>query len=100
MKRAFLFGLAALGLAASMGIGRARAADAPAKPADAIFFGNVAGDDATRIDDRAQKLLAQMTQDEKIGMLGGTNWFYTVAIPRLGIPSLKMMDGPVGTRND
>jgi beta-glucosidase len=42
-------------------------------------------------------LLAQLTLDEKISLISGTG-FDTVPIPRLGIPSLKMTDGPVGVR--
>jgi beta-glucosidase len=42
-------------------------------------------------------LLRQLTLDEKISLLSGTG-FDTVPIPRLGIPSLKMTDGPVGVR--
>lgn len=44
------------------------------------------------------ELLNQMTVEEKVEMLAGTNWWYTVALERLGIPSLKMTDGPNGAR--
>src|SRR5579884_121314 len=45
-----------------------------------------------------QDLLAQMTLEEKVAMLAGTNMWYTVPVERLGIPSLKMTDGPNGAR--
>jgi hypothetical protein len=32
-------------------------------------------------------------------MLGGVNDFYTRPIPRLGIPALKMSDGPMGVHD-
>lgn len=44
------------------------------------------------------ELLDQMTLEEKVGMLAGTNMWYTVPVERLGIPSLKMTDGPNGAR--
>ncbi len=46
---------------------------------------------------KIENLLKQLTLDEKISLLAGTG-FDTVPIPRLGIPSLKMTDGPVGVR--
>ncbi|HEY0458090.1 MAG TPA: glycoside hydrolase family 3 C-terminal domain-containing protein [Pyrinomonadaceae bacterium] len=46
---------------------------------------------------RIEKLLEELSLDEKISLISGTG-FDTVAIPRLGIPSLKMTDGPVGVR--
>jgi beta-glucosidase len=51
------------------------------------------------IEKRVDSLLSQMTLDEKIEMLGGINDFYTRPIPRLGIPSLKMSDGPMGVHD-
>src|SRR5437762_8382487 len=45
-----------------------------------------------------ENLLSQMTLQEKVAMLAGTNDWYTVPVERLGIPSLKMTDGPNGAR--
>ena len=45
-------------------------------------------------------LLGELTDAEKIQLLGGVDGFYTYAVDRLHIPRLKMSDGPVGTRND
>ncbi len=45
-----------------------------------------------------EELLGQMTVQEKVAMLAGTNMWYTVPVERLGIPSLKMSDGPNGAR--
>lgn len=45
-----------------------------------------------------EDLLGQMTLQEKVALLAGTNGWYTVPFERLGIPSLKMTDGPNGAR--
>lgn len=54
--------------------------------------------------ERAAAILAEMTLDEKILMLHGTdNQPYTGGVPandRLGIPALKLNDGPQGYRDD
>ena len=50
---------------------------------------------------RASKLVAQMTTDEKLNLHHGSCGGYTgnvCANPRLGIPALKMNDGPQGFR--
>jgi len=48
--------------------------------------------------DTIENLLGQMTREEKVLLLGGLDGWHTVAIKRLGIPSLKMTDGPNGAR--
>src|SRR5438067_5231437 len=45
-----------------------------------------------------EDLLRQMTLQEKVALLAGTKTWYTVPVERLGIPSLKMSDGPNGAR--
>jgi beta-glucosidase len=47
---------------------------------------------------KVDSLLQQLTLKEKIRLLGGTG-FTTKPIPRLGIPALKMVDGPLGVRS-
>lgn len=48
---------------------------------------------------RVEEILAKMTLREKIALLSGRDAWRTVAIPRLGLPSLVMTDGPHGVRS-
>ena len=45
-----------------------------------------------------EAVLSQMTVEEKAALVSGTDFMYTNPIPRLGVPSLSMADGPHGLR--
>jgi len=51
------------------------------------------------VEARVDSLLKQLTLEEKIDLIGGVDNMYIRAIPHIGLPSLKMSDGPVGVRN-
>ncbi len=48
--------------------------------------------------ERVEQLLAQMELEEKIALLAGADRWTTVAVERLGIPAIKVSDGPSGVR--
>lgn len=48
----------------------------------------------------AEELVKKLTLDEKIGMVHGAQLFQTKGVERLGIPPLKMSDGPMGVRQE
>ena len=51
-------------------------------------------------EERIEKILQQMTLDEKIGMIHGAGLFRNEGVPRLGVPPLYMSDGPMGVRQE
>ncbi len=50
------------------------------------------------LENKLEQLIELMTLEEKIGMIHGAGLFRTEGVPRLGIPPLKMSDGPMGVR--
>jgi beta-glucosidase len=66
----------------------------PAVPADAPYK-----DARLSAEKRVADLLSRMTVEEKAQMLAGAGWMESVANERLGIPAIKMADGPMGVRS-
>lgn len=50
------------------------------------------------IDREVNALLAKLTLNQKIELIGGVDGMFTHAIPQIGLPRLKMSDGPMGVR--
>ncbi|MBV9923844.1 MAG: glycoside hydrolase family 3 C-terminal domain-containing protein [Acidobacteria bacterium] len=51
------------------------------------------------VEQKVEAILKQLTLEEKIDLLGGTDGFFVRDIPRVNFPRLKMADGPMGVRN-
>ncbi len=51
------------------------------------------------VEARVDAMLAKLTLDEKIDLLGGVDGFFVRAMPKIGLPRLAMADGPMGVRN-
>lgn len=50
--------------------------------------------------DKIEKLIAQLTLQEKVDMIHGNDFFSAKGVERLGIPPFKTSDGPRGVRKD
>ena len=51
-------------------------------------------------DAEIDKIVSQMTLEEKIGLLHGYSMFTNKGIERLGVPEVHMADGPLGVREE
>jgi beta-glucosidase len=51
------------------------------------------------VEQRVEAILSKMTLEQKIDMIGGEDDFYIRAYPELGVPRLRMADGPIGVRH-
>ena len=62
-------------------------------------FGTRPGATTAEVERRVESIIKKMTIEEKIDLLGGVDGFFIRGIERLGLPRLKMADGPIGVRN-
>jgi beta-glucosidase len=54
---------------------------------------------SAEVEARIDSLLKKLTLEEKVDSIGGVDSFYIRANENIGLPRLKMADGPVGVRN-
>jgi len=64
------------------------------------FTNNVFAQSNDSVSDKVEKLMSQLTLNEKISMLHGNSKFTIAGVERLGIPEWKMSDGPNGVREE
>jgi beta-glucosidase len=51
-----------------------------------------------QIDRQVNALLSKLSLQQKIKLIGGVDGMFTYAMPSIGLPRLKMSDGPMGVR--
>ena len=60
--------------------------------------GQAPAPDSPAIEAKAHALVAKLTLEQKIDLLGGEDNMFTRAVPAINLPRFKMSDGPVGVR--
>ena len=50
------------------------------------------------VEARVSEMLGKLTLDEKLAVISGDQFFFIRALPSIGMPALKMSDGPYGVR--
>jgi beta-glucosidase len=56
-------------------------------------------DPAAPLESRVEDLLGRMTLDEKVALMAGSAAFTLHGIARLGVPAIRVTDGPTGVRS-
>jgi beta-glucosidase len=63
--------------------------------ADAVFL-----DTSQPLERRAADLLERLTLEEKVRLMAGAAFFTLAGVERLGVPQVKVTDGPTGVRSN
>ncbi len=69
-----------------------------ALPASGGGFGYPSKLTPAEVNQQVNAMLAKLTLNQKIKLIGGVDSMFTHAMPQIGLPRLKMSDGPVGVR--
>ncbi len=62
-------------------------------------FAQAPAPDSPAIEAQAHAVVAKLTLEQKIELLGGEDTMFTRPIPAIGLPRFKMSDGPVGIKS-
>jgi beta-glucosidase len=63
-----------------------------------VSFAQAPVPDSPAIEQRIDAMLQKLSPAEKIQLIGGHDSMFTFAAPSIGLPELKMSDGPLGVR--
>ena len=94
-SRVTLVALLASAVLLAQSCGPGQRLEAPPSTDATLAPASPAGPEAEK---RIEAIVSQMSLEEKIDYVGGTDWFFIRAVPRLGVPSFRMADGPFGVR--
>jgi beta-glucosidase len=64
-----------------------------------IFIAIPAAQAQQDVENHINSLIQKLTLEEKIDLIGGVDGFYIREMKSIGLPRLKMADGPLGVRN-
>jgi|CZKL01.1.fsa_nt_gi beta-glucosidase len=66
--------------------------------ASALAFAQAPVPDSPALEAKAHALLAKLTLEQKVELLGGVDSMFTHGVPSIGLPRFKMSDASVGVR--
>jgi beta-glucosidase len=70
------------------------------KAQDAPAAGEVFADPARPLEERVEDLLGRLSLEEKVRLMAGRGSFTLEGIERLGVPAIRVTDGPTGVRSN
>ena len=72
------------------------AADAPTAGVDPRLF----ADPRAPLEERVEDLLGRLTLEEQVSLMAGSAAFTLAGVERLGVPTVRVTDGPTGVRSN